>query len=591
MTTRLGGWGRLASIFVLALGLACVAAGPAWAATPSNPILGDGLTDSSGVPLEAYAALPLPALPRDAEAGDAMTRWLTEVLWTWHLTIVSMAVGLLDWMFEFTWVEWIVGPIAAVSSGLRGLVERVQWAPVALAVAAAISGIVAFRGRLAAGLAHVLVAAGCFALSVTILADPLGLVFGADPASVLAGAGATAADGIVQEMRGDARPGGLTQSVIDVAVRDASHEVAFGHRLDAGGCGAVFTAAATTMTTLGDRHELVDAVAACDADAAAYAAEAGPWQPATLGVVMFGSSSFVALVLGGLLALVAAIITALLAAMRVTLWVHLAILPGAARRKLVDAAVDLVLASAALAVLVGVLAAGAGLVVRVLDLARVAGTPLVVQCGFAAVTAVAAALVVWRIRARMSSDASDIAGSLGRLIGPSRSSSSSQLHAAALPARGSSLPAGSRLVEARPAVPFVSDALARRIGPIPEPAVREAASVERTAWPSRLDGPDGVLGSEPEPARVLGSPPPIPASAVPPADSADGTRRAASTAHGSTPIAVVTPLRSSRRPTASGAGGASTPGWYVAAPQGPRRAPDGTDRFGRDLGRADAVGA
>src|SRR5690606_23819807 len=109
-----------------------------------------------------------------------MTAWLTDAAWTWHIGGIALAMQLLGWVLGFGWVEWVLGPLDALRVVLGAQLGAFGWAPLALTVAALVGGIVAFRGRLGAGVMQLVVSAGCFALASTVMLAPLDAITGSE---------------------------------------------------------------------------------------------------------------------------------------------------------------------------------------------------------------------------------------------------------------------------------------------------------------------------------------------------------------------------------------------------------------------------
>ncbi|MGO2110395.1 MAG: hypothetical protein ACTH31_02160, partial [Pseudoclavibacter sp.] len=171
------------------------------AAQSSNPLLtGVDAADGQGIPIVNYQTLPL-------DRGDAldshatMTAWLTDAAWTAHVGVIALSLQLLDWVLSFSWLDWILGPVDAARGALAGVVGGVAWAPFALLVAALVGGIVAFRGRLGAGITQLGVSAICFALATTVMLAPLSAITGSDdPVGDARDAGQAVADAVVADV-------------------------------------------------------------------------------------------------------------------------------------------------------------------------------------------------------------------------------------------------------------------------------------------------------------------------------------------------------------------------------------------------------
>ncbi|MDO5053007.1 MAG: hypothetical protein Q4E05_08985 [Pseudoclavibacter sp.] len=402
----------------------------AFAQGAPNPVVGTvEAADARGVPMSAYANLPL-------DRGDALSvhkvivSTCTDLLWTLHLGLLGFALGLLDWVLSFEWLEALLVPAEALGETIGRILPVSGWAPFAFAVAGLLGGAALLRGRIGAGSLDLLLSAVCFALSVSFLADPVGAIAGRGPEDPwsLRGAGRTGtgiAVAVLEEsgaalglpaapsdagIAGTVLGSAVMTSTVDRLVRAPAQEIAFGAELG-GTCDEAFTAA---MREGRSADEVRDAVRDCDSQAARYIEHPTMWQPLTVLLTLAGSLAILLLVLAMLVLLLASVLWGLWAGLRTALWVHVAILPGAARARLVRALLDGGVAIAAFVSALVLLSLGLSLVLSVLERISAQGTPMVVQMGFLASLSAVVAFGLWIVHARMR----EAGGALSRLLRP-----------------------------------------------------------------------------------------------------------------------------------------------------------------------------
>ncbi|GGA69120.1 hypothetical protein GCM10011490_19600 [Pseudoclavibacter endophyticus] len=409
-------------------------------AASANPLL-DGLdaTDAEGIPLVSYQHLPLDR-GSALDSHATMTSWLTDAAWTGHVGVIALSLQLLEWVLGFAWLEWVLGPLDALRRSLADLLGGVAWAPFALLVAALVGGIVAFRGRLGAGVTQLAVSATCFALSTTVMLAPLTAITGSDdPVGDARTAGEAIAsmvvDDVLTEAGGehprDERPGIgeeaavgdpetamtlLRTHIVTLFVRGAAQEVAFGGRLDGTPCQQAFTESMGEEAPAPGNSGVRDAVAECSEKAAAYADEPSLWQPFAVVVTMSGSSALLGFVAVLSIALLGAVLACVVAGIRAMVWINLAILPGIGRRRFARAVADAATSLIAVVVLIVAVAAASAFIVAVARQAADAGTSLTMQMAWVTGVLIAAAVALASIGRRLRAGGRSAAASLRSFV-------------------------------------------------------------------------------------------------------------------------------------------------------------------------------
>lgn len=411
----------------------------AHASDGSNPILGGvEVTDSFGVPLWAYQHLPLDRGGM-LDSHSTMTSWLTDAMWAGHVGMVAFGIQLIDWVLGFAWLDWVIAPIDGLTRGVAHALSGIAWAPLALLIAALVGGIIAFRGRVGAGVMQLCVSAGCFALATTVMAAPLTTLTGSDhPISDARALGSELAEAVVADVLMDSGAplvdtarssevagarAAMATELVTVFVRGAAQETAFGASLSGGQCDEVFTAAMLAEAPGPKRSGVRDAVSACSASAGEYAAQPSLWQPLTVLVTMLGSTALLLLALSLVLGLLGAVLMCGVSAIRAMIWVHVAILPGVGRRKFGRALADMATSLVAIVVFIVLVAGSTALVTNVIVQIGNSGASLAVQMAFVAAMVLTVAIAIAAVRRRLNIAGRSVASALGAFASESRGTS------------------------------------------------------------------------------------------------------------------------------------------------------------------------
>lgn len=335
----------------IALEVFIVTCGHAYAAWAATGVLGgDEITDSSGVPLTAYASLPL-------DYGDVFTAQkvgpstAANAIWAGHVFFFGMMLELLRFTLGFTWVDWISAPFAAYADSIELVLGQIEWVPLALTIAAGVGGVAIISGRLVDGLVDMLISAVCVVLISGLLANPVAALTGPD--GMITGAreaGSELAVAVIEDTDSSADTeidteeldekdlstvisDGVISQLVTAFVRLPAQEIAFGHALT-GDCDATFTSKMIEDPPSSSSNGVRDAVGGCDAEAKEYVThpsfvQAATAVAATQGGILVNIIALVALATFSLI-----VVWAFASAIKAMVMVHVAILPGTGRQSL-----------------------------------------------------------------------------------------------------------------------------------------------------------------------------------------------------------------------------------------------------------------
>lgn len=313
------------------------------------------LTDSHGVEIYAFQ-ISGPESLRDPLG--TVWRFLAESTFSIYQLIVSYAIWFVDWVTGFSWFDMIATPAVSVSGRMSMLLGQIHFAEAFMTITAVSAFFLYARGRTSTGLYEVFACCLVFALSVGVLANPISHTSGSDGLVMksrdigleISGALITPAQGefvldsrtgkVVEKPRVDTSSDPdelrtkLTQSMVDIFVRQPAQLVNYGRVLDGGPCESVFTDA-----TKGGPYEAestMKKISGCDAGAAEFAEK--PNFGMTLTAIMLVPAGFVivalAVVMGG--AIIVAAANVLFQSIRILVSAVIALLPNGARAGLLQ---------------------------------------------------------------------------------------------------------------------------------------------------------------------------------------------------------------------------------------------------------------
>lgn len=478
------------STAVLVIGLQLLAAAPAYALGAADAVELVTLTDSQGVPVDAFQTLPIGDGGLLGGIDPGINRFLTGLVWTSSFVVFKILLTLTAFMLEFQWVEWLATPFVGAVEGLRMAIGLEAWVGAALAVTAFVAGAVILSGRLASGATEIFLAALAAALAAGVLANPTLFLTGPNGAILtVTGWGREIANIVATGQVGGQYALGpaLLQPMVDLMFRMPYQAIAFGHDLT-GDCSSVLTAALQSDQAADDTY-IRGQVGSCDAAAGEHADTANAMHFA-MALLTLTSRFFVFLPTAiGIVLLVVTVAFTLFDSARLIVGLMIATLPFN-KRMAWRAGVGMIFG---LIGLLALLVMMAGYNKFVTDVAAVTygflgylmGQGLIVTVCFALV--VILLLVLWNIR-RKGRALADRLEKLG----------------ASMP-RSGPLPIGSVADATRRAIRTAADVadLARSGKPTPSPVERPAAAIPAAAIPAAAGGARGTAtpGSRGQSAR------------------------------------------------------------------------------------------
>lgn len=312
------------------------------------------LTDTAGVPMYQYVVLPYDHGGIPWAIDDWFFSRIIDPIWISHVTWISWMLWLLHFLLAFEWVSWIAAPLEAIFTVISPLLTGVGWVPLALGIAALILTIQLIRGRTAAGVSETAISICAAAVVLALASNPIALLTADDGAfatvqrfggSFAAAIATDNADLLSTPPTGseasEAIASTLAGQIIDVWVRIPAQEIMYGKPLG-GECVQLFNEQmiARENPLDGNSSTVRDAIKQCD-EKAGFNAENPSWGSLMSTMSMIGG----AIVLLGLNLIVGILL--FLAVMYVAFNVYklifataAAIIPGVARRAVVQSAVS-----------------------------------------------------------------------------------------------------------------------------------------------------------------------------------------------------------------------------------------------------------
>lgn len=363
-------------------------------------------TDDEGVPLAAYASLPLDY--SDAlHPLRALPGILVSIIWSVHIFAIAWILTFLDWLISFEWVSWLGTPIEALAEILQTKLSAIGWVPMALAVAALVAGVVIFRGKFGTGiidlgisLMSAILVAGALANPITSLTAENG---GLD--TVQSWGKELMTDFFVDE---DEQPPSsdenkdnviaeeITQPLASLFIRQPAQSIAFGHTLT-GECDEVFTEQMKTSSPIAGGEDTVrDKVADCDPVAKVYVFNPNFGQVITAVVSLGG--------VAGVLMIAEILAVLLVGSILMTFWdgmkamgsAYIAVLPAVGRYTLWKSIMGLLFGLGSIVLFLILIGGFLKLVVEVMSFVGAAGIPITTQLGFISFTFfIMLALLLW----------------------------------------------------------------------------------------------------------------------------------------------------------------------------------------------------
>jgi len=299
------------------------------------------VTDTAGVPIEKYRALPLDhgtAIELDIEHSMKRSALVSilDLLWGIHYEIVTTVMWLLHTLLSFEWVGWFAAPMESFGAAVGQMVAQIHWIPLASMISGlAIALLFAARrrgaawGELALSVTMVIVATNMALNPVAYVTGDNGVLTKAEEAAgqisveIAGGADQLDSGASASEVMGQT----LTADLTDMLMRGPSQAVAFGESLT-GECDAVFTQTMSESDPMKvEEKTVMDPVKDCSESAASWSESISFTRIAPMVMINLGSLAFsaMAFVLG--LVLIVAVLMALFYALYQGLAVLVAILP------------------------------------------------------------------------------------------------------------------------------------------------------------------------------------------------------------------------------------------------------------------------
>lgn len=296
------------------------------------------LSDDKGVDAWQYEL----AIKTDFwEPGKAVSAMLTDFLWGVYRGIVLIAIWFLDWVISFDWLNLLVDPLLTIGEALSNVIDQLGLVPVFLLITGFVAALHLLRGRYATSIYEVAIAGIVIALAGGLLANPVQMVAGPggwiyqtrDATMELVGAmdGQAATD-----------QNSVTSALLKTFVRQPAQIVAFGKVLDGTGCEAEFDEAVLSGPH-GYDSTIRDAIRDCDEDAFNYADNPSGGMVVAVGTLLPSSIIIIAMavIIGGFVML--AMVSVAVASLKGLVNLVTAVLPGGARRPLMQSAADIVI--------------------------------------------------------------------------------------------------------------------------------------------------------------------------------------------------------------------------------------------------------
>lgn len=283
------------------------------------------LVDSSGIPIEAYAELPVDSGGLLSPGGQA-NHWVLSSIWSAaHQNAIGL-LGAFSFVFSFEWLLWLATPFEVLSFVIRELFGHGAGVVALLTLTALIAGVVALTGRVAAGFTEILLAVIASALLAGVLQNPTTWLIGehgalstaAEWARELAAVTATGERGTDTDLST-----AVTMPLVDIAVRMPFHHTAFGEELT-GECARILDRA---LLAGDDGQAIRDQISGCNPAAADRAAEATPPMVTGLLLTVAGRTGALLPIAIGLLTVMVTVVLVLFDSVKMLLGLYIALLP------------------------------------------------------------------------------------------------------------------------------------------------------------------------------------------------------------------------------------------------------------------------
>lgn len=348
---------RLPAIVIVSVLLAVTMASPALADPfgdvgkalfgQSNPALSwIQLQDAHGVSVWQYEL--------SIDRGNAITsadKWFwakpVDAAWGFYRDGVVVAIWLLNWILGFGWMDIVAAAVNPIGAALQSTMGLLGLGGLFLTIAGIVGAIYVWRGRTATGVWELMMAVMVTAGLATFLANPAGLLLSKPDGLVYkvhdTSLGFVAAMSQTPELKGAGQTDAITSDLIVTFLRQPLEMVNFGVVIDGSECEAGYDEVLKSGPHAWG-SEIRDKVATCSAKAGEWASTPSP--------SMFGTAAFlypavivvlaIAIAIGG--AVLMAGITLAYLSVKAAVTTVAGVLPGAARRPLLNTIADVIIA-------------------------------------------------------------------------------------------------------------------------------------------------------------------------------------------------------------------------------------------------------
>lgn len=313
------------------------------------------LSDTAGVPMYQYVVLPYDHGGIPWAIDDWFFSRIIDPIWIIHVTWINWMLWLLHFLLSFEWVAWIAAPLEAVFQVFSPLITSIGWIPTGLGLAAVILSIHVLRGRAASGVADASISILAAAMLLGLASNPISMLTADDGAfntvQKFGGSFAAAIATDDTEMLSNPPTGEeasqaiadtLAGQIIDVWVRIPAQEIMYGHPLS-GECLELFNGAMTARENPldGNDSKVRDLIKMCDEEAG-HNAENPSWGSLMSTMSMIGGA-FILLGLNFVVGILL-FLAVLFIAFNIYKFIGsaaLGIVPGVARRSMVQSAMSI----------------------------------------------------------------------------------------------------------------------------------------------------------------------------------------------------------------------------------------------------------
>ncbi|MGF0118759.1 hypothetical protein ACQFYA_20900 [Promicromonospora sp. Marseille-Q5078] len=200
------------------------------------------MTDTHGIPTTAFG-LAMYDGGQVWNADNWFFNMLMQLAWEPYRYFMSTAIGMLSFILDLTWVDWLLTPLKSLSMITQTLVAEFGLAPLMITLLAFVVGWWLLKGRYASGIVELIIGCVIAALAAGVLANPVGLIADKNDGLIYqsrdAGrdiATAIATDGKVTDSDSDVVSEGDTSTIVDTFIRVPHQIINYGDVIDGTRC-------------------------------------------------------------------------------------------------------------------------------------------------------------------------------------------------------------------------------------------------------------------------------------------------------------------------------------------------------------------